>query len=85
MPVSGPATAVIKIVFENLTSGANLELCAGSTADFGSGTCALALSSSGSPGFSFLTIVDLAQLNGKVLFVKRAVGTAASKFSLTVE
>jgi hypothetical protein len=85
MPVSGPANAVIKIVFGNLTGGTNLELCAGSTADFNSGTCTLSLSSSGGPGFSFLTIVDLAQLNGKVLFIKRGVGTAASKFSLTVE
>jgi hypothetical protein len=85
MPVSGPASGFIKIVFGNLTSGTNLELCAGSTADFSSGTCALSLSSSGGPGFNFLTVVDLAQLNGKVLFVKRAVGTAASKFSLTIE
>ena len=85
MPVSSPASAVIKIVFGNLTSGTNLQLCAGSDADFGSGTCTLPLSSSGGPGFNFLTIVDLAQLNGKVLFVKRAVGTAASKFFLTVE
>jgi len=85
MPVSGPTSAIVKLVFGNLTSGTNLELCAGSTADFSSGTCALSLSSSGGPGFNFLTIVDLAQLNGKVLFVKRAVGTAASKFSLTVE
>ena len=85
MPVSGPATAVIKIVFGNLTSGTNLQLCAGSNADFGSGTCALPLSGSGGPGFTFLTIVDLAQLNGKILFVKRAVGTTDSRFSLTVE
>ena len=85
VPVSGPAPAVIKLVFGNLTSGTNLELCAGSSADFSSGTCAITLSSSGGPGFNFLTIVDLAQLNGKVLFVKRSVGTAASKFSLTVD
>ena len=85
MPVSGPAAGFVKIVFGNLTSGTNLELCAGSSADFSSGSCAMSLSSSGGPGFSFLTIVDLAQLNGKILFVKRAVGATASKFSLTVE
>ena len=85
MPVSGPASGVVKLVFGNLTSGTNLQLCAGTAADFGSGTCALDLSSSGGPGFNFLTIVDLAQLNGKVLFVKRAVGTATARFSLTVE
>ena len=85
MPVSGPANAIVKMVFGNLTSGTNLELCAGSTADFNSGTCALTLSSSGGPGFNFLTIVDVGQLNGKVLFVRRAVGTATAKFSLTVD
>jgi hypothetical protein len=85
MPVSGPAPAVVKLVFGNLTSGTNLELCAGSSADFSSGACPIRLSSSGGPGFNFLTIVDLAQLNGKILYVKRVVGTAASKFSLTVD
>ncbi len=84
MPV-GTASGVLKLVFGNLTSGTNLQLCAGSTADFNSGTCSLSLSGSGGPGFNFLTIIDLAQLNGKVLFVKRAVGTAASRFLLTVE
>ncbi len=85
MPISGPGSTVVKLVFSNLTSGTNLELCAGSTADFSSATCTLSLSTSGGPGFNFLTIVDLAQLNGKVLFVKRAVGTAVAKFSLTIE
>jgi len=75
----------IKIVFGNLTAGTNLELCAGTPADFAAGNCALVLSSSGGPGFDFLTIVETASLNGKILFVKRAVGVAAAKFSLTVE
>jgi hypothetical protein len=85
IPVSAPAGGPVKIAFGNLTSGTNLELCAGSTADFSAGTCKILLSSSGGPGFNFLTIVDLAQLNGKVLFVKRAVESAASAFSLTIE
>ena len=58
VPVPGPAPAVIKLVFGNLTSGTNLELCAGSSAEFSSGTCAITLSSSGGPGFNFLTIVE---------------------------
>jgi hypothetical protein len=85
IPVNAPHGGPIKMVFGNLTSGTNLALCAGSTADFSAGTCKTLLSSSGGPGFNFLTIVDLAKLNGQVLFVKRVVGTAASAFSLTVE
>jgi hypothetical protein len=85
MPVTGTAPAMIKLTFENRTAGTNLELCAGTTADFGTGACPMSLVSSGGPGFRFLTIVDMATLSGKVLYVKRAVGTATSTFVLTVE
>jgi hypothetical protein len=85
MPVTGNAPAVLKMTFENRTAGTNLNLCAGTTADFGSGACPINLSSSGGPGFRFLTIVDTATLSGKVLYVKRAVGTTAAEFVLTVE
>ena len=83
--VGATAPGRIKFVFSNLTAGTNLVLCAGTGADFAAGNCAVLLSGSGGPGFSFLTIVEAASLNGKILFVKRAVGTAAAKFSLIVE
>ncbi len=85
MPVTGTTPAVLKLAFENLTGGTNLSLCAGSVADFNSGTCAMDLSSSGGPGFRFLTIIDMSTLSGKILFIKRGVGNQSSKFSLTVE
>jgi len=84
-PLTVPSSAVVKSTFQNLTSGTNLSLCAGSTGDFQSGSCATELASSGGPGFTFLSIVDGASLNGKVLFVKRNVGTTAAKFQVTVE
>jgi hypothetical protein len=85
MPVTGTTPAVFKLTFENLTSGTNLSLCAGTDADFQSGTCAMQLNGSGGPGFKFLTIVDMSTLSGKIIFVKRNVGTLASRFNLTVE
>src|SRR5215471_16137386 len=76
-PVSA-STGLLKLSFENHTSGTNLELCAGTAADFSSGTCAMVLSDSGGPGFVFLTILDAAQLSGKVVFVRRVVGATNS-------
>ena len=84
-PVTTSAVAVLKISFENKTAGTNLELCAGTTADFVAGTCALRLSDSGGPGFVFLTITDTSQLSGKIIFVQRVVGLAPATFTLTVE
>ncbi len=84
-PVTTTTATVLKISFENNTSGTNLELCAGTAADFGAGTCSTRLSDSGGPGFVFLTITDTSQLSGKILFVQRVVGIAASTFRLTVE
>jgi len=43
------------------------------------------LSGSGGPGFQFLTIIDTQKLLGKIIFVRREVGAADSKFALTVE
>jgi hypothetical protein len=85
MPVTTTTATVLKLSFENKTSGTNLELCAGTAADFASGTCSTRLSDSGGPGFAFLTITDTAQLSGKLMFVLRAVGIASSEFALTVE
>jgi hypothetical protein len=84
-PVTTTATTVLKISFENQTAGTNLELCAGTAADFAAGTCALRLSDSRGPGFVFLTITDTSQLSGKIIFVQRAVGIASSQFTLTVD
>ena len=77
--------SVLKIVFENKSSGTNLGLFVGTDANFETGTGATQLSESGGPGFQFLTITDTHKLSGKILFVRREVGTADSQFSLTVE
>jgi hypothetical protein len=88
-PVTATGTeargTVIKIVFGNLTAGTNLQLCAGTSADFSSGACPIPLSDSGGPGFSFLTITDLTPIVGKVIYVLRVVGSANAQFQLTVE
>jgi hypothetical protein len=84
-PVTTTAVTTLKLSFENKTPGTNLELCAGTAADFAAGTCSTRLSDSGGPGFVFLTITDTAQLSGKILFVLRAVGVAAATFELIVD
>ena len=85
MPVDTKTHAVLKIAFENLTSGTNLGLFAGTDADFAAGSGGLQLSDSGGPGFQFLTIVDTHKLAGKIIHVLREVGTADSLFKLTVD
>ena len=85
IPVDTHADTVLKIAFENNTSGTNLGLYAGTDADFASGAGGTRLSDSGGPGFQFLTIIDTHKLSGKIIFVRREVGSADSKFTLTVE
>ena len=84
-PVTTTTATALKLSFENKTPGTNLELCAGSAADFAAGTCSTRLSDSGGPGFVFLTITDTSQLSGKIIFVLRAVGISPATFALTVE
>src|SRR3974390_1209863 len=85
LPGDTQTHTVLKIAFENNTSGTNLALIAGTDADFASGTGGLQLSDSGGPGFRFLTIIDASKLSGKIIFVRRAVGSADSHFTLIVE
>jgi hypothetical protein len=73
------------MTFENNTSGTNLGLFSGTTADFTSGSGGMQLSDSGGPGFQFLTITDTKQLSGQVIFVRRLVGTADSQFTLAID
>lgn len=84
-PVDTQTHTVLKIAFENNTSGTNLGLFAGTGAEFASGSGGTQLSDSGGPGFQFLTIIDTQKLLGKIIFVRREVGSADSKFTLTVE
>lgn len=84
-PVNVTGNGVLKMSFEDSTAGTNLELCAGTAADFAAGTCAVRLSDSGGPGFTFLTLVDASSLNGKFIFVLRVVGSSAATFALTIE
>ncbi len=83
--VNVTANAVLKISFETTTAGDNLELCAGTIADFAAGYCATRLNDSGGPGFRFLTIVDAASVNGKHLYILRAAGNNPASFSFTIE
>ena len=53
IPVDTTANAVLKIAFENNTSGTNLGLFAGTVANFESGSGGMQLSDSGGPGFQF--------------------------------
>jgi len=85
IPVDTQTHTVLKIAFENKTSGTNLALYAGTVAEFTSGTGGTQLSDSGGPGFQFLTIIDTHKLAGKIIFVRRAVGSADSEFLLTVD
>lgn len=84
-PVTVTTNAVLKITFETTTGGDNLELCAGSGEDFITGRCPTRLSDSGGPGFVFLTLVDAASLNGKIIYVIRAVGIGNASFRFTIE
>jgi hypothetical protein len=63
----------------------DLELCAGTAADFIAGTCPTRLSDSGGPGFVFLTIVDTPAISGKIIDVVRAVGEASATFRPSIE
>lgn len=85
IPVDTQTHTVLKIAFENKTSGTNLGLFAGTDAEFASGTGGLQLSNSGGPGFQFLTIIDTHKISGKAIFVRREVGSADSEFVLNVE
>ena len=84
-PVNSTSFGVLKISFQNKTSGTNLSLCAGTAAEFSAGTCGTELASSGGPGFTFLAIQDSSKLNGKLLYVIRNVGSIDSAFTIVVE
>jgi hypothetical protein len=77
--------AVLKITFQNLTSGTNLSFCAGSGSQFNAKQCGTLLGASGGPGYTTLTIIDAASLNGMTLYVIREAGSANSNFTITIE
>jgi hypothetical protein len=85
MPVKSKVHTPLKITFESNTDGTNLGLWAGSVADFEQGNKGTQLSDSGGPGFIFLTIIDAADLNGKILYVQREVGSGNSQFTINIE
>jgi hypothetical protein len=85
IPVDTTVATVLKITFENNTAGTNLALWAGTLAQFGAGTGTIRLSDSGGPGFQFLTIIDTQKIANMAIYVIRAVGTAVSKFTITIE
>lgn len=85
MPVASRANTPLKITFEDHSGGTNLGLWAGSVADFEKGSAGTQLSGSGGPGFVFLTIIDAADLDGKVLYVQREVGSGNAQFTINLE
>jgi hypothetical protein len=85
IPVDTQTHTILKIVFENNTSGTTLGLYAGTQAELTSGSGGLQLSDSSGPGFQYLTIIDISKLSGQIIFVRREVGSANSQFTLTVE
>jgi hypothetical protein len=86
MPVASQAHIPLKITFESNTGGGtSLTLWAGSVADFEKGNAGTALSGSGGPGFTFLTIIDAADLNGQMLYVQREAGSGNSLFTINIE
>jgi hypothetical protein len=84
-PVNSTAAIPLKLSFEDNTPGTNLQLCAGTMAQFTSGVVGIQLSDSGGPGFVFLTAIDAAKLNGLVIYVLHAAGTVNANFTLTVD
>jgi hypothetical protein len=79
------AAIPLKLSFEDNTPGTNLQLCAGTMAQFTSGVVGIQLSDSGGPGFVFLIVIDAAKLNGLVIYVLHAAGTVNANFTLTVD
>jgi len=77
--------AVLKITFQTLTPGTNLSFCAGSDSQFNAKHCGMMLGISGGGGYTSLSIIDAANLNGMILYVIRDVGSADSKFTITIE
>ena len=85
IPIATKVNATLKLSFENKTSGTNLSLCAGSDVDFNAKKCTTILSSSGGPGFIFLTITDTQTLAGKHVYVINNGPAKSANFSLVVE
>ena len=84
-PIKTTTHSNVKITFVDKTTGTNVALCAGSAAQISSNTCGIQLSDSGGPSDIFLTIIDIADLNGLVLYALRESGTANAEFTLTIE
>ena len=84
-PLNITTHAVLKITFQNLASGTNLSLCAGTIAQYSAKQCGTQLGISGGGGYTSLTIIDAANLNGMTLYVLREVGAANSNFTMTIE
>jgi hypothetical protein len=84
-PINSKATIPLRIFFVDNTAGTNVQLCAGTTAQFSAGTCGTVLSDSGGPCCTFVTVIDARELDGLNFYVKRVVGTAPAQFTLTIE
>ena len=83
--VKNTTHAVLKMSFESTTAGSNLRLCSGTTAQFNAGTCGTDLNDSGGPGFTFLTIIDAADLSGLQLYVLLSAGTSPASFTFSIQ
>jgi hypothetical protein len=83
--ISSPAPGhLLKLTFETNTSGTNVSLLSGTLTDFENGT-GTQINGSGGPGFVFLSMLDSATLNGKIMYAKHEVGTVAAHFTLNID
>ncbi len=76
---------IVKFKFIIKTSGANVELCAGTSKDFDAGNCPLGLGASGAPSVESFSIVDTGQLSGKFIYVINHGPTTPVLFEITLE
>jgi hypothetical protein len=83
--INTKAHSNVKITFVDNTGGTNVALCSGTSAQVASNTCGTQLNDSGGPGFIFLTLIDVATLNGLQLYAIREAGSTPASFTLTIE
>jgi hypothetical protein len=84
-PISTKVKAIVKFKFVIKTTGANVELCAGTFNDFNAGSCPFALGISGAPSVESFSIVDTSQLLGKSIYVINHGTAPLVSFEVTIE
>jgi hypothetical protein len=84
IPAISSGDTTVRMLFQNMTPGTNVALCAGTIDDFVQGHCSMRLSDLGAPGAQLVTM-DSRAMSGKVLYAIRESGTAPAQFALTID